>query len=201
MFRKIAVVFVLVCILLSLSSCLPGGGKGTLDEQSGRSFMRIEDCLPNAERYFAVAEASVVLKDVENKADCLDAFVESAKPKDDLPKELVDGYVDSFVAYFSGEEGASAEELEREAAALIKREMVISIEAERFNCSKISADEAKAKAKELAELYGAELSDFYTEEATDESGALSGGGNYVVKSAILEERVKACLEGVWNSLH
>lgn len=186
MAKKIGALILVLAAVLALNACV-GSGTVKVDEQSNDASVRIESYLESAEDYFTVPDTSVILQKVEKKEDALNVLIEESAAKRDLPEELVNSYVESFRAYFGGDASDASEDdtaLEDEAKSLIKSEMVIYIAYERFQLGQITAEDMKAKAEELAGQYSTDASSFYTE----------GGDNYVVQSAIREERVKAKLE-------
>ena len=191
MVKRICAILLIVSALLSLSACM-GGGDTKTDEQSTDVAVRIESYLDKADTYFNVLDTNAVIPSVKNKEDVLKVYIEKATAKEELPKDLVNSYIESYKAYFGSEASdTSAEDskLKDEAVSLIKSEMVIYIAADRFGCNEISKEDEVKKAKELAALYSTSESAFYTE----------GADNYVVKSAIREERVKAELEAAFDN--
>ncbi len=163
-----------------------------VDDQSKDAAVSIEAYLADADKYYNVLDTGAVIPSVKNKEDVLKVYIEKATAKEKLPEELVKSYVDSYKAYFGTEasdESAEDSKLTEEATSLIKSEMVVYIAADRFGCNEISKEDEIKKADELAAIYKTDRAAFYTE----------GGENYIVKSAIREERVKAELEKAYDA--
>lgn len=187
MTKKLIAALLAVFALLSFTACV-SSSSGSVDDQSADAVVNIEKYLENADEYFSVKDTSVVLKDATGD-DLLSLYIESATAKKDLPDELVNSYVESYRSYF-GDSSADDEALKQSAENLIKTEMVIYIAAENFNVAVITAEDEAAMAKTLADKYGVDESALYTE----------GDTNYIVKSAIREQRVTEKLQEFYSDL-
>ena len=207
MFKKISVVLVALCALLSLTACF-GSAQGKADEQSDDTVVRIESYLPDSKDYFDIGDITEIVKNTEKREDVLNSLIKAATTDKALPEELVNSYVESFKAYFTdGSAGASSADsadsadssesaddkaLKAEAEALIKKEMVIyAADTSVFKFPEITKEEEKKKAEELAAVYKTDVKVFYTE----------GEENYIVKSAIREQRVTEKLQERWDETH
>lgn len=190
MAKKLFALTLALAAVLSLSACM-GSTTVRTDEQSAEAAEHIENYLEKAGSYFNVPDSGVVIPNVKEGDDVLKVYIDMATAKEPLPEALVDSYVKSFKAYFetSGEASENDDALKNEAEDLIKSEMVIYMAAENFGCSTITAEEEKAKAEQLAAAYKTGVDAFYTE----------GGDNYVVKSAIREDRVREKLQSLLDS--
>lgn len=185
MTKKLIAAFLAVFTLLSFTACV-SSSSGTADEQSADAVVNIEKYLENAEEYFSVKDTAVVLENATGD-DLLTQYIEKATTKKALPEELVKSYVESYKSYF-GEASDGDDALRANAESLIKSEMVIYIAAEKFGIE-ITAEEEAAMAKTLADKYGVDESALYTE----------GDTNYIVKSAIREEKVEKYLKDHYSS--
>lgn len=188
MTKKLCAVFLTAITLLSFTACV-SSSSASVDEQSADAGENIENYLDKAEEYFSVKDATVAISGAASTDDLLKVYVDKAEAKKDLPEALVNGYVNSYKAYFTTE-SADEDALRANAESLIKTEMVVFIAAKMFGVNEISADDEKAKAQELANTYGFDESTLYTE----------GGSNYIVKSAIREERVSEKLQKLYSTL-
>lgn len=191
MTKRICALLLVVIALVSLSSCM-GGSKPAEDEQSRDAAIRIEAFLEDASDYFTVIAPGKVVEGDIKKEDVLQAYIDAATKKKDLPDELVKSYMESFGLYFDVSTDTSGEdkELKETAIELIKSEMVIHLAAEQY-AVKIEAKDEKAMAEKLAKELGCKVEALYTE----------GGENYIVKCAIKEELVTAELEKEWEKAH
>lgn len=197
MTKRICAVLLVVIALLSLCSCM-GNTKATEDEQSKDAAIRINAYLEDAGDYFTVIAPGKVVEGDVKKENVLQAYIDAATAKKDLPEELVNSYMESFGAYFEASTDASADkdesaddkELKEAAISLIKSEMVIHLAAEQY-AIEIKPEDEKAIAEKLAKELGCEEEAIYTE----------GGDNYLVKCAIKEKLVTAELEKEWDRAH
>lgn len=187
MTKKLIAALLAVFALLSFTACV-SSSSGSVDDQSAEGVVNIENYLANAGDYFSVMDTAFVFDGADDTEDLLTLYIDKAKAEKDLPDELVNSYIESYKNYFGD---ASDDEALRESAEnLIKTEMVIYIAAKNFGVE-ITAEDEAAMAKTLADKYGVDESALYTE----------GDTNYIVKSAIREERVREKLQEIYSGHH
>lgn len=188
MTKKLIAALLAVFALLSFTACV-SSSSGSVDEQSAGGVVNIENYLKDAEQYFSVKDTAEAFKNASGTEDLLSLYIDKATAQNDLPDELVNSYIESYKNYFG--DTSDDETLRESAENLIKTEMVIYIAAEKFGINEITAEDEAAMAKTLADKYGVDESALYTE----------GDTNYIVKSAIREERVKEKFQEIYSSHH
>lgn len=188
MTKKLIAALLAVFALLSFTACV-SSSSGSVDESSAGGVVNIENYLKDAEQYFSVMDTAEAFKDANGTEDLLSLYIDKATAQNDLPDELVNSYIESYKNYFG--DTSDDETLRESAENLIKTEMVIYIAAEKFGINEITAEDEAAMAKTLADKYGVDESALYTE----------GDTNYIVKSAIREERVKEKFQEIYSSHH
>lgn len=189
MTKKLIAALLAVFALLSFTACV-SSSSGSVDESSAGGVVNIENYLKDAEQYFSVMDTAEAFKDANGTEDLLSLYIEKATAVKDPPDGLVNSYIESYKNYFG--DTSDDETLRESAENLIKTEMVIYIAAKKFGINdEITAEDEAAMAKTLADKYGVDESALYTE----------GDTNYIVKSAIREERVKEKFQEIYSSHH
>lgn len=189
MTKKLIAALLAVFALLSFTACV-SSSSGSVDESSAGGVVNIENYLKDAEQYFSVMDTAEAFKDANGTEDLLSLYIEKATAVNDPPDGLVNSYIESYKNYFG--DTSDDETLRESAKNLIKTEMVIYIAAKKFGINdEITAEDEAAMAKTLADKYGVDESALYTE----------GDTNYIVKSAIREERVKEKFQEIYSSHH
>lgn len=188
MTKKLIAALLAVFALLSFTACV-SSSSGSVDESSAGGVVNIENYLKDAEQYFSVKDTAEAFKNASGTEDLLSLYIDKATVQNDLPDELVNSYIESYKNYFG--DTSDDETLRESAENLIKTEMVIYIAAEKFGINEITPEDEAAMAKTLADKYGVDESALYTE----------GDTNYIVKSAIREERVKEKFQEIYSSHH